>query len=215
MTTIGPHRDDLILEVGGRPLREFGSNGQQRGAAVALKLIELSALRAARGTEPALLLDDVFAAFDADRQRRLARRLLETPERAGVPDGAAAGRAAAGSGPAGVAHGRRKGHDVKERRPPATLADALASYLKQSGFSKRMQQAGIVEQWAELVGPQIAAVTSPESVTPDGVLRVNVTTAAWANELSLMTPRILARLNAGRTGRVKQIRWVPLGPGTK
>ena len=81
MTTIGPHRDDLVLEIGGRPLREFGSNGQQRGAAVALKLIELAALRAARGTEPALLLDDVFAAFDGERQRRLARRLLETPER--------------------------------------------------------------------------------------------------------------------------------------
>jgi DNA replication and repair protein RecF len=81
MTTVGPHRDDLVLEVGGRPLREFGSNGQQRGAAVALKLIELAALRSARGSEPALLLDDVFAAFDRERQRRLARRLLETPER--------------------------------------------------------------------------------------------------------------------------------------
>jgi DNA replication and repair protein RecF len=81
MTTIGPHRDDLVLEIGGRPLREFGSNGQQRGAAVALKLIELAALRAARGTEPALLLDDVFAAFDGERQRRLARRLLESSER--------------------------------------------------------------------------------------------------------------------------------------
>jgi DNA replication and repair protein RecF len=81
MTTIGPHRDDLVLEVGGRPLREFGSNGQQRGAAVVLKLIELAALREARGTEPALLLDDVFAAFDRDRQRRLSHRLLETPER--------------------------------------------------------------------------------------------------------------------------------------
>jgi DNA replication and repair protein RecF len=81
MTTIGPHRDDLVLEVGGRPLREFGSNGQQRGAAVALKLIELAVLREARGTEPALLLDDVFAAFDRERQRRLARRLLATPER--------------------------------------------------------------------------------------------------------------------------------------
>ena len=44
-TTIGPHRDDLVLEIGGRPLREFGSNGQQRGAAVALKLHELAALR--------------------------------------------------------------------------------------------------------------------------------------------------------------------------
>lgn len=81
MTTVGPHRDDLVLEVGGRPLREFGSNGQQRGAAVALKLIELAALREARGTEPALLLDDVFAAFDRERQRRLARRLLEAPGR--------------------------------------------------------------------------------------------------------------------------------------
>jgi DNA replication and repair protein RecF len=80
-TTIGPHRDDLVLEVGGKALREFGSNGQQRGAAVALKLIELAGLREARGTEPALLLDDVFAAFDRERQRRLAHRLLDTPER--------------------------------------------------------------------------------------------------------------------------------------
>ena len=44
---------------------------------------------------------------------------------------------------------------------------------------------------------------------------INVTTAAWANELSLMTPRILGRLNAGRTGRVKEIRWVPGGPSLK
>jgi DNA replication and repair protein RecF len=81
MTTVGPHRDDLVLEVGRKPLREFGSNGQQRAAAVALKLIELAALREACGTEPALLLDDVFAAFDRERQRRLARRLLGVPGR--------------------------------------------------------------------------------------------------------------------------------------
>jgi predicted nucleic acid-binding Zn ribbon protein len=98
---------------------------------------------------------------------------------------------------------------VTEKRRLTTLADALASYLRQSGFSKRMQQAGIIEEWASLVGPQIAAVTAPESVTQDGVLRVRVSTAPWANELSLMTPKILARLNAGRTGRVKEIRWVP------
>ena len=98
---------------------------------------------------------------------------------------------------------------MTEKRRPATLADALASYLRQSGFAKRMQQAGIIEEWATLVGPQIAAVTAPESVTQDGVLRVRVATAPWANELSLMTPKILARLNAGRTGRVKEIRWVP------
>ncbi|HYF40257.1 MAG TPA: DUF721 domain-containing protein [Gemmatimonadales bacterium] len=94
---------------------------------------------------------------------------------------------------------------------PAPLADALTSYLKQAGLTKRVQQAGIIEEWAQLVGPQIAAVTAPESVTPDGILRVRVATAAWANELSLMSPRILARLNAGRSGRVKEIRWMP-GP---
>ena len=100
---------------------------------------------------------------------------------------------------------------MTEKRAPSPIADALASYLKQSGFSKRLQQASIIEEWETLVGPQIAAVTLPESVTRDGLLRVRVSTAAWANELSLMSPRILARLNAGRTGRVKEIRWIP-GP---
>jgi len=65
-----------------------------------------------------------------------------------------------------------------------------------------------VEDWPDRVGPQIAAVTRAESVTPDGLLRVRVASAAWANELSLMTPRILARLNEGREGRIRDIRWI-------
>ena len=81
MTTIGPHRDDLLLEVGKRRLRDYGSTGQQRTAAVALKLIEISALREARATEPALLLDDVFAELDHERQSRLALRLMGPEDR--------------------------------------------------------------------------------------------------------------------------------------
>jgi DNA replication and repair protein RecF len=81
MTTVGPHRDDLVLEIGGRRLRDYGSTGQQRSAAVALKLIEIAALRDARGTEPVLLLDDVFAELDRERQTRLALRLLGPTER--------------------------------------------------------------------------------------------------------------------------------------
>ena len=100
---------------------------------------------------------------------------------------------------------------TKKKTVPVPLSDALTSYFKQAGLTKRVQQAGIIEEWAALVGPQIARVTEPDSITPDGVLRVRVATAAWANELSLMSPTILARLNAGRSGRVKQIRWVP-GP---
>jgi predicted nucleic acid-binding Zn ribbon protein len=100
---------------------------------------------------------------------------------------------------------------TQKKTTPTPLADALTSFFKQAGLTKRVQQAGIIEEWAELVGPQIAAVTAPESVTPDGVLRVRVATAPWATELSMMAPKILARLNAGRSGRVKEIRWVP-GP---
>ena len=81
MTTVGPHRDDLVLQIGGRLLRDYGSTGQQRSAAVALKLIEIAALRDARGTEPVLLLDDVFAELDRERQSRLALRLLGPAER--------------------------------------------------------------------------------------------------------------------------------------
>jgi DNA replication and repair protein RecF len=76
MTTIGPHRDDLILTVDGRSLRDYGSTGQLRSAAVALRLLELTTIEEARGVPPALLLDDVFAELDADRQARLADRLL-------------------------------------------------------------------------------------------------------------------------------------------
>jgi DNA replication and repair protein RecF len=81
MTTAGPHRDDLLLEVDGRRLRDYGSTGQQRSAAIALKLIEITSLRRARGTEPVLLLDDVFAELDGDRQSRLPVRLLESADR--------------------------------------------------------------------------------------------------------------------------------------
>lgn len=79
LTTVGPHRDDLRLLAGGRPLRTFGSSGQHRSAAVALRLLELGTVREARGREPALLLDDVYAELDGDRQERLTSRLAGEP----------------------------------------------------------------------------------------------------------------------------------------
>lgn len=75
LTTVGPHRDDLVLEIGGHSLRDYGSTGQMRTAAIALKLLEIATLRDARRTEPVLLLDDIFAELDGGRQQRLARRL--------------------------------------------------------------------------------------------------------------------------------------------
>jgi len=80
-TGIGPHRDDLTVTIGGHAARSFGSTGQQRGAAIALRLAEMVTLAATRGSEPVLLLDDVFAELDDGRQRRLAARLNQGGER--------------------------------------------------------------------------------------------------------------------------------------
>jgi len=97
---------------------------------------------------------------------------------------------------------------VSDTPKPVPLAEALQAYLKRSGLVRRLGQAGVLEEWPDLVGPQIARVTTPESVSQEGLLRVRVQTAAWAAELSLMTPQILARVNAGRAGRIKGIRWI-------
>jgi len=73
----GPHRDDLALLLGGRDLRVFGSAGQHRTAAIALRLLERATLRAARGAEPLLLLDDPFAELDRKRSERILALLHE------------------------------------------------------------------------------------------------------------------------------------------
>ncbi len=75
-THVGPQRDDLVLTLDGRALRAYGSTGQHRAAAIALRLLELETIRRERAAEPALLVDDVFAALDGDRQARLASRLM-------------------------------------------------------------------------------------------------------------------------------------------
>ena len=89
------------------------------------------------------------------------------------------------------------------------VGEALQGYLARSGIGARIAQAQVITQWASLVGPQIAAVTTPESVSPDGTLFVRVATSAWRNELQLMMPDLMARVNAGRgAGRIRTIRWL-------
>ena len=70
-TGIGPHHDDLVLSVNGADLRSFGSQGQQRTGALALKLSELEFLHAETGEYPVLLLDDVMSELDKVRRQQL------------------------------------------------------------------------------------------------------------------------------------------------
>lgn len=77
MTLVGPHRDDVIMSVNGLDLRAFGSQGQQRTAATALKLAAASFLEETMGEQPILLLDDIFAELDRERTRLLFNLLVE------------------------------------------------------------------------------------------------------------------------------------------
>ncbi|HEY6210129.1 MAG TPA: DUF721 domain-containing protein [Gemmatimonadales bacterium] len=97
----------------------------------------------------------------------------------------------------------------RKQRQPMVVGDALRNYLARSGLARRLEQAQVIPDWLSLVGPQIGAVTRPESVTPDGMLFVRVATSAWMSELQLMAPQIMAAINAGRgAGRIKAIRWL-------
>lgn len=71
----GPHRDDLGLLRGGRELRAYGSQGEQRLALLALLLAEREVLATERGMPPLMLLDDVMSELDAERRERLIARL--------------------------------------------------------------------------------------------------------------------------------------------
>ena len=96
ITSVGPHRDDLELTLDGRDLRLFGSAGQQRTAAIALRMLEAATLKDYAGAEPLLLLDDPFAELDIHRsakillmleRRGLGQTILAVPREADIPPG--------------------------------------------------------------------------------------------------------------------------------
>ena len=100
---------------------------------------------------------------------------------------------------------------MSERRKsrPTKVAEILGGVLKSAGVADRVGQAEVVAAWERLVGERIAGAAVPEAVAADGTLFVRVKSSAWRQELSLMTPEVLALLNAGRSaGRIKRIRWL-------
>ena len=73
-TVVGPHRDEVRFFLDGErelDVRDFGSGGQRRTVALALRLAEAATIRDARGWRPVILLDDVFAELDAGRSERV------------------------------------------------------------------------------------------------------------------------------------------------
>ena len=70
-TTIGIHKDDLILEMDGYSVKSLGSQGQQKSYLVALKLAKFDYIKRKAGFSPILLLDDIFDKFDAERVEQI------------------------------------------------------------------------------------------------------------------------------------------------
>jgi DNA replication and repair protein RecF len=100
ITHVGPHRDDMIItfndgDATPRDLRTFGSAGQQRSAAIALRMLEASTFRERTGRAPVFLLDDPFAELDERRasrvlsiltRERLGQTILAVPRESDIPN---------------------------------------------------------------------------------------------------------------------------------
>jgi predicted nucleic acid-binding Zn ribbon protein len=100
----------------------------------------------------------------------------------------------------------RRNERKKDR--PRPIGEAITSFLERSGISRRVEQASVIPEWPELVGPQIAQVTEPLSIARDGTLFVAVKTSAWMNELSLLEPQLLSSINSkAKRAKVARIRW--------
>lgn len=89
-TTRGPHRDDIYIGVDGMDTRVYASQGQQRTAALSIKLAGADIMQAQTGEQPVVMLDDVLSELDAARQQALLKRvggqvLITTANR--LPDG--------------------------------------------------------------------------------------------------------------------------------
>ncbi|MDO5032188.1 DNA replication/repair protein RecF [Corynebacterium sp.] len=79
ITLVGPHRDDLLLHLGTQPAKGFASHGETWSYAIALRLAEFNLLRQ-DGTDPVLVLDDVFAELDAKRREKLVHLAAEAEQ---------------------------------------------------------------------------------------------------------------------------------------
>jgi len=76
-TVVGPHRDEVEFKINETPARSYGSSGQQRTLVLALKLAELELIETVVGEPPLLLLDDVLAELDLDRQNQLLSAIAD------------------------------------------------------------------------------------------------------------------------------------------
>jgi len=130
------------------------------------------------------------------------------PSRAGAKDGAGRGRVAGR-----MARRRWSGPGADAARDPQRIGDTVTAWVKRTGGAKEIAKATLVTRWAQIVGPGIAEHCEPVSLV-DGELLVQAESTAWATQLRMLAPQLVARINAevGR-GTVSKLRARgPAGP---
>jgi len=91
---------------------------------------------------------------------------------------------------------------------PQPVGGLVTQYLQRSGLAAGVEAASVLTEWAERVGPQIAAVTNPTGIQDD-TLFVSVANSAWMMELNLMKGELIKRMNTGRReGRISHLVFV-------
>jgi DNA replication and repair protein RecF len=79
-TVVGPHTDEIAMFLGDAPIQRFGSQGQQRTAALALRLAEIDWLRSISAREPVILADEIFGELDEDRRAMVWEHLCQAEQ---------------------------------------------------------------------------------------------------------------------------------------
>ncbi len=95
---------------------------------------------------------------------------------------------------------------MSDKKRLTSLRDALDAYVSRAGLKRRLDQASVIPEWPDLVGPNIAEVATPQVVLRGGILVVSVKSSAWIQELQLMSPEILKKLGQ-RGKKISRIVW--------
>ena len=192
VTTVGPHRDEVIISISDRDLRTRASQGEQRTVALGLRVAAYELLREEKGATPMLILDDVFSELDPGRSQRLVEKMpdgqifVSTAREEEVP---LVGTRWSVSD--GVVRGPRGGF-VRDLEKVGGFLDQV---LRRLGLPDPLDLNRLVEEWADLAGEPWGTRSQPAGLA-NGELVVEVDDGSIATLLRYQQKTLIDRLES-------------------
>ncbi len=91
---------------------------------------------------------------------------------------------------------KKRSPDDRSEKGPKQIGAGITAVLENLGIDDKVKRYEVFDRWAETVGEQIARVTKPEYITPDGKLFIRVSRATWRNELLFLKKELITKINA-------------------